>query len=117
MNMPTHVMKVISIAKDFADTPGPRARDEGDFSGEEFLEGVLRPAYLQAVQEGGTLTVDLDGTEGYATSFLEATFGGLAREFDAAEVLKVITFKSDDEPFLVNEIKGYIADARNVRPR
>lgn len=111
--MTTHVMKVISIAKEFSDTPGPRARDEGDFSGDQFLEDVLRPAYVQAVTEGSPLLVDLDGTEGYATSFLEATFGGLAREFDAAEILRIITFKSDDEPFLIDEIKGYIADARN----
>jgi hypothetical protein len=110
--MTTQVMKVISIAKEFSETPGPRARDEGDFSGDQFLEDVLRPAYVRAVKEGSTLIVDLDGTEGYATSFLEATFGGLAREFDAAEILRVITFKSDDEPFLINEIKGYIADAR-----
>jgi hypothetical protein len=110
--MTTQVMKVINIAKEFSDTPGPRARDEGDFSGDQFLEDVLRPAYVQALKEGSTLIVDLDGTEGYATSFLEATFGGLAREFDAAEILRVITFKSDDEPFLIDEIKGYIADAR-----
>lgn len=110
--MTTHVMKVISIARDFSETPGPRARDEGDFSGDQFREEVLRPAYVQAVKEGTTLTVDLDGTEGYATSFLEATFGGLAREFDPTEILRVIAFKSDDEPFLINEIKGYIADAR-----
>jgi hypothetical protein len=110
--MTTQVMKVIGIAKEFSETPGPRARDEGDFSGDQFLEDVLRPAYVQAVKEGSILIVDLDGTEGYATSFLEATFGGLAREFDAAEILRVITFKSDDEPFLIGEIKGYIADAR-----
>jgi hypothetical protein len=115
--MPTDVMKIISIAKDFSETPGPRAQDEGDFSGEQFLREILRPAYMQAVRDGITLTVDLDGTEGYATSFLEATFGGLAREFDAAEINRVIKFKSDDEPFLVNEIKQYIADARNARKR
>ena len=110
--MTTLVVKVVSIAKEFSSTPGPRARDEGDFSGDQFLEEVLRPAYAQAVKEGSTLIVDLDGTEGYATSFLEATFGGLAREFDAAEILRVVTFKSDDEPYLIDEIKGYIADAR-----
>ncbi len=114
MNMTTIAIKIISIAKDFSETPGPRARDEGEFSGEEFLQDILRPAYMRAVQDRSTLTVDLDGTEGYATSFLEATFGGLAREFDAAEINKVIKFKSDDEPFLISEIKGYIADARNT---
>lgn len=115
--MTTNVMKIIRIAKDFSETPGPRAQDEGDFSGEQFLQEILRPAYIQAVQDGSTLTVDLDGTEGYATSFLEATFGGLAREFDAAEINSVIKFKSDDEPFLINEIKQYIAEARNTRKK
>jgi hypothetical protein len=117
MIMTTNVMKIISIAKDFSETPGPRARDEGEFSGDQFLQEILRPAYLQAVEDGSTLTVDLDGTEGYATSFLEATFGGLAREFDAAEINRVLKFKSDDEPFLIKEIAGYIADARNTRKK
>jgi STAS-like domain of unknown function (DUF4325) len=61
--------------------------------------------------------VDLDGTEGYATSFLEATFGGLAREFVATDILKIITLKSEDEPFLIDEVRGYIADARNARKK
>jgi len=110
--MSNAVIRIINIAKEFSETPGPRARDEGDFSGEAFLEEVLRPAFIQATKDGGVLTIDLDGSEGYATSFLESAFGGLAREFDPAEILKVITFKSDDEPYLVDEIKGYITDAR-----
>lgn len=114
--MATNVMKVVRI-KEFSETPGPRAREEGPFSGEEFLETVFRPAYLKAREEGESLLVDLDGTEGYATSFLEATFGGLAREFEATDILKIISFKSDDEPFLINEIKGYMFEARNATRR
>ena len=110
--MTTHTARIINIAKEFSDTPGPRARDEGDFSGEAFLDDILRPAFLQAKEEGSTLTIDLDGAEGYATSFLESAFGGLAREFEADEILKVLRFKSNDEPLLVNEIKKYIAAAR-----
>lgn len=108
----TAVLKVISIAKEFSDSPGPRTRDEGEFSGEAFLQEILRPAFVQAAKEGHSLVVDLDGSEGYATSFLESAFGGLAREFDAKEILKVVTFKSDDEPYLVQEIQNYITDAR-----
>jgi hypothetical protein len=114
--MTTNVMKVVRI-KEFSETPGPRAREEGPFSGDEFLATVLRPAYLQAREDGENLLVDLDGTEGYATSFLEATFGGLAREFEARDILKTISFKSEDEPFLINEIKGYIFEARNAPRR
>jgi hypothetical protein len=114
--MATNVMKVVRI-KEFTETPGPRAREEGPFSGDEFLETVLLPAYLKAREEGESLLVDLDGTEGYATSFLEATFGGLARRFEAKDILNTISFKSDDEPYLINEIKGYIFDARNAPQR
>src|SRR5258707_8442172 len=113
MSMSATAVKIISIAKEFSETPGPRARDEGEFSGEAFLEDLLRPAFIQAKIDGGTLTIDLDGTEGYATSFLESAFGGLAREFEPSEVLNLISFNSEDEPYLVNEIKGYIRDARN----
>lgn len=102
----------ISIAKDYSDTPGPRAKGEGDFSGQEFLEKHLLPAFEQALSDKGTLLIDLDGTEGYATSFLEAAFGELARKYPSAEVLSVLRFKSDDEPYLIDEIKKYISEAR-----
>jgi hypothetical protein len=102
----------ISVARDFADTPGPRSREEGEHSGEQFLEEVLLPIFEKAVRTDQELTIDLDGTEGYATSFLEASFGGLARRFDPALVLKFIHFKSDDEPHLVQEVKQYILDAK-----
>lgn len=105
----------ISIAKDFSDTPGPRSRDEGDFSGEEFLDKILLPRFDQAVAGNDTLTVDLDGTEGYATSFLEAAFGELARRYGSALVKQTMRFKSEDEPFLVEEINKYIEDARGTK--
>jgi hypothetical protein len=54
----------------------------------------------------------LDGTAGYATSFLEAAFGGLAREFGKDTVLDCLKFKSDEEPYLIDEIKGYIKDVQ-----
>ena len=70
-------MLTLPVAK-FSDTPGPRSREEGDFSGEQFLEEVLLPQFEEAVRTNQKLVVDLDGAEGYATSFLEAAFGGLA---------------------------------------
>lgn len=104
----------LSIAKDFSETPGPRSRDEGDFSGEQFLEECLLPRYERAVGQNEQLNIDLDGTEGYATSFLEASFGGLARVHDPRQVLANLTFKSNDEPYLIEEIKKYIQQAREA---
>jgi hypothetical protein len=105
----------LCIAKDFSDTPGPRTREEGDFSGEQFLAEFLLPRYQEALSKGTLLNVDLDGTEGYATSFLEAAFGELARKYEPTEVLKVIVFKSEDEPYLIEEVTKYITEARKRR--
>jgi hypothetical protein len=102
----------ISVAEDFTTTPGPRDPDEGPFSGVLFLTSVLHPAYRKARAAGDTLTVDLDGTEGYATSFLEAAFGGLARIEPIDEVQRFLRVKSEEEPFLEREVKQYIEEAR-----
>lgn len=105
----------IRIAKEFDDAPGARNIDEGSCSGEEFLNNALLPAYERAKQQGYNLLIDLDDTEGYATSFLEEAFGGLARKFGPKEILQILEFKSDDEPLLIEEIKSYIIEANNSR--
>ena len=105
------ILKLV-VATEFSETPGPRSREEGPFSGELFLDDLLRPKYKAAVEAREKLIIDLDGTEGYATSFLEAAFGGLAREYDEKDILKIIDFKSDDEPHLIAEIAQYIREAR-----
>jgi hypothetical protein len=105
---------IIKIADDYTKTPGVREEIEGDFSGEEFLKKILSPRFKQALAEKKKLFVDLDDTAGYATSFLESAFGGLAREYkDHKIILDNIEFKSDDDPFLIDDIKEYIKDANN----
>ena len=104
----------LSVAKEFTDAPGPRNREQGDFSGEQFLDDLLRPRFKLALERNVILSIDLDGTEGYATSFLEAAFGGLSREFGAEKVIQHVEFKSEDEPFLIDEIKKYVREASSV---
>ncbi len=112
-------MRTVTVvnARDFSDTPGPRHISEGEFSGEKFRKEVLLPAFRKVEAEDGELHVDLDGTEGYATSFLEEAFGGLAREVGSAELLARLTIKSDDEPYLREQVKGYIVEAGGRRNR
>ncbi len=102
----------ISVAEDFSITPGPRYRDEGDFSGEECRESIVVPAYNSAREQGKKLVVNLDGTIGYGTSFLEEVFGGLARTYSTQEVLEILEIQSDEEPYLKDDITGYINDAK-----
>ena len=69
-------MKIISIAQHFSETPAGRYRSDGPFSGERFREEFLYPALLDSTK----VQVQLDGTLGYGSSFLEEVFGGLVRE-------------------------------------
>lgn len=98
----------LTIAKDFSETPGGRNKNEGNFSGEEFREKLLIPSYVEAKNQREKLLIDLDGTYGYATSFLDEAFGGLARKFKADKILDVIEFKSEDQPGLIEDIISYI---------
>lgn len=103
----------INICKEFSETPGARYKTEGKYSGEEFRELLLEPRFCDALKKNEKLIIELDGGYGYPTSFLEEAFGGLARIFDPNKVNKTLVFKSDDEPSLEEEIRGYILNARN----
>lgn len=103
---------LINIAKDFSKTPGARYYTEGDFSGQEFREKLLRPKFLETQKSGEKLIINFDGGYGYPTSFLEEAFGGLVREFGSKEVLNGIELISEDEPSLVDEVITYIKEAK-----
>lgn len=103
---------IIRIAEEYTTTPGVREEIEGDFPGEEFLEKILSPKFKIALEAKKKLLVDLDGTAGYATSFLEAAFGGLTREYKNSKIiLENLELKSNDDPFLIDDIKEYIKEA------
>lgn len=104
-------IETIIISKEFTDAPGARNVDEGTYSGEAFLTKILKPKFEQALKENFTILIDLDNTEGYATSFLEEAFGGLSRIYGADVVFNHLDFKSEDEPLLKDEINMYIKEA------
>ena len=74
---------MISIAKDFTQTPAGRYLTDGPYSGQKFREDVLVPA----LSAGKEIEIDLDGALGFGSSFLEEAFGGLVRAgFNAADL-------------------------------
>lgn len=78
---------------------------------------VLAPSLSKAVEQDEKLYVDLDGTAGIGTSFLEESFGGLIRHngFELATLKKFLHLKSDEEPWLLDEINDYMEDAEKER--
>jgi hypothetical protein len=104
---------LIIYVKDFSIVPGTRKRDEGKnaHSGEEFREDFLIPLFREAMKDNKKLIVNLDGTIGYGTSWLEEVFGGLARQFGKTSVQATLDFISDEEPYLIEDIIHYIDHA------
>lgn len=103
----------LKVSMLFSRTPGARYEKEGDFSGEKFRKDILFPKLTQAIQENYILAVDLDGTAGYGTSFLEEAFGGLIRDGITIEQIKNhLDFVSLEDPSYIDEINEYISDAQ-----
>ena len=100
----------ISISKDFSIVPLGRFIDDSDFNGTTFRLKFLIPA-LAAHKH---VQIDLDNTEGYGSSFLEEAFGGLVRlhYFTKEELAERLTFISEEDPTVVDEIRQYIAEAK-----
>jgi len=101
---------LISVPKDFSKTPGTRYIKQGPCSGEKFRTSCLIPA----LEKYDLLIVDLDGTAGYGSSFIDEAFGGLIRRegFNAEDLLRRIKIKSDEEIELIADVKKAFRDAR-----
>ena len=102
----------IDIAKDFSDKLGGRWIKLGPFSGELFYDTILKPKYLLAIKENEKLHIYLDGTKGYGSSFLDQSFGTLAREKenDLEQVKSTIVFHTElfgwNVEYIYDEIWG-----------
>lgn len=95
---------------DFSEFPGPRKESIGPSSGEKFRDSVLLPAILKNPHD--VIVVNLDGTAGYGSSFLEEAFGGLLRHnvsfTKAMEICNHIVSEEDES--LIDEIREYITE-------
>ena len=99
----------IDISNDFSKFPGPRYETLGPNSGQLFRESKLLPALIKHEK----VTVNLDGTKGYGSSFLEESFGGLVRsgKISKDDISKKLSLVSNEEPELIDEILEYIEEA------
>lgn len=96
---------------DFTEFPGPRHESIGPFSGEKFRDEVILKALAE--HDIAEIRIDLDGTAGYGSSFLEEAFGGLVRKgISYKDVLGLSDrITSNEDTSLIDEIKEYINDA------
>jgi hypothetical protein len=102
---------LISIARDYSRTPGPRFVHQGPFSGEAF-----RSKLADLLKSYEHVEVDLDGTVGYGSSFIDEAFGGLVRNaaqfgLDPALLARRISFKSQTDPSYAEEAVRAMSEA------
>jgi hypothetical protein len=102
-------MRTVNVAKDFSRFPAGRYKRNGSTSGEAFRERHLEGP----LSKGESVRVELDGTIGYGSSFLEEAFGGLVRRLNVdPDVLRSRLVLVSSDASLLAEILQYIEEAR-----
>ena len=111
-------MAFLKISKDFTLYSGARYYSDGDFSGQEFYDNCLKAAFEKSISKNEILTIDLDDTAGYASSFLSESFGLLAENFGIQLVQKNIEIISKEEPDWKDKVlTDYIPNALTRKKR
>jgi hypothetical protein len=99
------MQKIVSVAIDFTRFPSGRYKKNGPTSGEEFRDTFLVPL----IRDGNRVKVELDGTIGYGSSFLEEAFGGLVRVLgNNVQDIHTMVILDTSNDVLRQEIVGYI---------
>jgi hypothetical protein len=86
-------------------SPGPRYCYQGDDSGEDFYHKVLNGKFKESFEKNEILIVNLDGPDGYASSFLDEAFGNLVFDFGLNNVKGRIEIISEEEPEWIEMIE------------
>ena len=88
----------ISILSDFNESPGPRYCKQGKASGEEFYHKILNSKFADAIKSKQKLQLNLDGTDGYMSSFWDEAIGNLVFDFSSQKVNEYLEIISKEEP-------------------
>lgn len=100
--------EITIFVKDYTKTPGGRYRTDGSGNGQAFREDYIENIW----DKFENILIILSGTSGYPSSFLEEVFGGLVRKFGNTQVNSKIKFSCPDDPFVEDEIRRYLKNAK-----
>lgn len=79
----------------------------GPYSGEDFRESVLKPLFDKYT----LVTIDLSGTMGYGSSFLDESFGEMGRNLGFAEIQRRLVLICNDDPTTVDLVWAKVSKA------
>ena len=107
------MIPTVYIGRDFFDDPCGRYYTDGDGSGEEFREEVLKPLLTSLPKLRVNINIDV---EGYDSSFLVEAFGGLIKHgyFTSEKVREKLIIETTDSEyeFFEKKINEYILKAK-----
>ncbi|MDR1285681.1 MAG: STAS-like domain-containing protein [Campylobacteraceae bacterium] len=98
----SNIIEKYNFAEKFTPYPGPRFKEIGEFSGEEFRETVLKQYFDKNMPI--ELNVD-DVLLSFGPSFLSEAFGQIAALYGIEKFQKIIKVKNDTEKGKIFEKK------------
>lgn len=101
-------MTTIKVLTDFSSFPGPRYCKQGKDSGELFYHSILNEKFAAAYKNNEQLCLDLDGTDGYMSSFLDEAIGNLVYDFGEDVVKKTLIVVSNEENVWIQLINNQV---------
>ncbi|MBI2424181.1 MAG: DUF4325 domain-containing protein [Candidatus Hydrogenedentes bacterium] len=104
----------INVAEDFSMVPGGRYRADGPWSGEQFLEEVLVPAF-QKLARTELLEIDFDGVFGCAPCWISEVFYGLGLRFPEDEVAGRIVIVGENKALFLEDVRESLREGLAAR--
>lgn len=80
--------------RDFTTIPGPRFRETGNYSAEQFFEEYIKPRIDE--KKDNYIHIDFGGTWGYGPSFTSQLGIYIAKSLGESAISKVTAIASDD---------------------
>lgn len=99
MATPSCLVRYFFFAREFSRNPGGKREIDTPWSAELFRTKYLIPL----CQEFDRVVIDINGTLGFASCFLEFAFAGLS-----PTIASKIAIQSDEDPSLKTEIEEYL---------
>lgn len=96
----------IHIASEWSKSPTGRYETDGKSNATSFKKKFI----YEPLSRGKRFVIDLDGTHGYGSSFLDEAFAGLVRDKHVRkeEFFNIFAFKSEEDPSFIDEIAMYV---------
>ncbi len=94
--------------REFTTIPGPRFRETGDYSAEEFFDVYLKPKIDEA--KDNYINIDFSGTWGYGPSFTSQLGIYIVEALGESAIDKVTAVASDD-PEVVDRFYSQLKEA------